>query len=167
MRLTLSRRGDYSVRAMIDVAGAREGSRRKARQIAAAMDIPQKFVSQILANLVREGLLSAHAGPDGGYALARPAEDISLLDVVVAAEGPVVLDNCVLRGGSCDWTNECPVHEVWAKAQAALVEVLGESRISDLSGVDAAILSGTYSNDDEPAHRLHTPRKGESRRAPS
>ncbi|MDH3724849.1 MAG: Rrf2 family transcriptional regulator, partial [Thermoleophilia bacterium] len=67
MQIRLRRKGDYSVRAMIYVARRDGDGLSQARQIAAEMEIPYKFLTQILANLVAEGLLEARHGPAGGY----------------------------------------------------------------------------------------------------
>ena len=119
MQASLGRKGDYSVRAVLDLA-RHHGDRRKAREIAGEMDIPLRYLTQILAMLVQHGLLDALAGPSGGYTLARPPEEITLLEVVEAAEGPIKLEQCVLRGGPCSWEESCPVHIPWAQAQNAL-----------------------------------------------
>lgn len=144
MQATLGRKGDYSVRAAIDVARHHGQRRRKAREIAAAMDIPVRYIPQILANLVRTGLLKAVSGPDGGYTLARDPADITLLDVVVAAEGPVELGACVLRGGPCDWEHACPLHVPWTGAQTALSDQLSNWSLETLARTDQQIEAGSY-----------------------
>ncbi len=142
MRVVLGRRGDYSVRAVLDLARHWGRERRKARQIAETMDIPERYLTQLLANLVRHELLVAVAGPDGGYSLARPPSEISLLEVVEAAEGPIGLDECVLSGGPCDWIGECPVHDDWSEAQKALQERLDAADFAQLADRDASIEKG-------------------------
>lgn len=160
MQASLGRKGDYSVRAMLDVA-RHDGVRRKAREIAGEMDIPHRYLTQILANLVQHGLLEAVAGPTGGYVLARPAAEISLLDVVEAAEGPISLDVCVLQGGPCSWEDSCPVHIPWARAQNALADRLAETTFADLVGYSDEIESGTHRLPlDTPPHTIPTPRRG-------
>jgi len=144
MQATLGRKGDYSVRAAIDIARYHGQRRRKAREIAATMDIPVRYIPQILANLVREGILNAVSGPDGGYTLAREPRDITLLDVVVAAEGAVELSSCVLRGGPCDWERACPLHVPWSNAQTALSEQLRDWTLEALARADQEIEAGTY-----------------------
>ena len=162
MQATLGRKGDYSVRAVLELARHGQNERRKTRQIAAAMDIPERFLTQILAQLVRTGLLTAVAGPEGGYVLARAAADISLLDVVEAAEGPVSLEQCVLRGGTCDWIDACPIHISWSRAQFALKEELRATSFADLAEIDAEIAAGTYASPaDAPPHGTPTTRKGQ------
>ncbi len=159
MQVTLGRRGDYAVRAMVDLARHHGAGRRKTREIAEAMDIPQRYLTQILASLVRDGLLAAVAGPDGGYSLARPPAEVTLLEVVEAAEGPIALDQCVLRGGPCDWEDACPLHAAWARAQGALVGELAGTTFAELAAADAALQAGTYRG--EPAdHSAPTDRRG-------
>ena len=159
MQVTLDRKGDYSVRAVLDIARHHGKGRRKARQIASVMDIPARYATQILADLVRHDLLTAVAGPDGGYTLARPPEEITLLDVVDAVEGPTTLDTCVLRGGPCDWTDACPIHVTWWKAQTAFVDTLGGTTFAELVDIDAAIEAGTY-EPEVPLHVTTTDRHG-------
>ncbi len=159
MQATLGRRGDYSVRAVLDIANHR-GDRRKAREIAEEMDIPSRYLPQILANLVEHGLLTAEAGPTGGYLLAKPAQEINLLDVVEAAEGPISLDECVLRGGPCDWETSCPIHVPWSRAISALTDQLTETTFAELTLHCAEIAAGTYELPaDAPQHVVPTPRR--------
>ncbi len=160
MRVALGRKGDYSVRAMLDIARHYSIGRRKARQIAEVMDIPARYATQILADLVRHDLLMATAGPDGGYSLSRPADEITLLDVVDVAEGPTTLDTCVLRGGPCDWTDVCPIHVTWYQAQVAFVDVLAGTTLAELVDIDADIEAETYSPGDVPLHLTPTQRLG-------
>lgn len=158
MQASLGRKGDYSVRALLDIARQR-GERRKAREIAGEMDIPLRFLTQILAEFVQHNLLEAVAGPTGGYVLARPAEDISLLEIVEAAEGPIALDVCVLRGGPCTWEDSCPVHIPWARAQNAMAEQLANTSLADLIGIAGEIDAGTHELPaDAPPHKIPTPR---------
>lgn len=132
MQITLTRRGDYGIRAVLDLARHAGGGRRKKREIAAAMNIPGGFLSQILASLVHAGLVRATAGPDGGYVLARPPAAISLLDVVEAVEGPAGLQRCLLRGIPCGTSQLCAVHDAWSRAQDATTDVLAATSFAEL-----------------------------------
>lgn len=138
MEIALDRRGDYSVRAVLDLA-RHFGSRRKAREIARAMDLPTRYLPQLLAPLVHRGLLAATAGPDGGYALARDPADVTLLEVIEAAEGPLESPRCVLRGGPCDWEESCPLHDAWGRARAALAAELHALTFAELAARDQAL----------------------------
>ena len=142
MQIALGHKGDYAVRAVLDLARHHGRGRRKARQIAADMQIPERYLPQILAALVHTGMLTAVAGPDGGYALARDPADVTLLDVVEAAEGPVRATRCLLRGGPCDWTGVCPLHGSWSRAQEALAAELARTTFAFLLERDLAIERG-------------------------
>lgn len=145
MRLELGRRADYAIRAAVDLARhAGDGTRRKAREISEEMEIPVSYVPQILAELVRSELAVSLAGRDGGYALSRPPEEVSLLEVVRAVEGEVVSSSCVLRGGPCRWDDVCAVHVPWARAQYALLGSLADTSLAELMDIDIALQAGTY-----------------------
>ncbi len=162
MQVALGRRGDYSVRAVLDIVRHSAAGRRKAREIAASMEVPDRYLTQILAHLVSEGLLNAVAGPDGGYSLARSPDSITLLDVVQAGEGPILLDECVLSGGPCEWAEVCPIHTPWVRAQNALMAELSKSTFADLAGFADDIEAGTY---EAPEGTL--PHPNSTRRGPS
>jgi len=159
MQLSLKRKGDYAVRAMISVGRHHGTGLRQARQISTEMHIPYKTLTLILAGLVAEGLLKATHGPNGGYRLARQPSDISLLDIVEAAEGPATFDHCVLRNGPCDWKETCPVHDTWARTQEALTRELASTSLADIAAIDAAIQAGSY-RPAAPPHTQPTSRHG-------
>lgn len=145
MRLQLGRRADYAIRAAVDLARhADGGQRRKARAIATEMDIPLGYVPQILAELVRAGLVSSVAGPDGGYRLARPPVEVDLLEVVGAVDGDLRSTVCVLRSGPCRWDDICAVHVPWARAQEAMLASLAATTLEELVAIDTALEAGTF-----------------------
>lgn len=145
MRLELGRRADYAIRAAVDLARhAGDGARRKAREISEEMEIPASYVPQILAELVRSEIAVSLAGRDGGYALSRSPEEISLLAVLRSVEGEVLSSSCVLRGGPCRWEDVCAVHVPWARAQHALLDSLEETSLAELMAIDIALQAGTY-----------------------
>jgi Rrf2 family protein len=160
MQLALGRKGDYSVRAMIELARHYERGRRKARQIAGAMDIPERYLPQLLAPFVRDGLVTATAGPDGGYALAVTPASISLLEVIERAEGPLESPVCVLQGGPCDWEQICPVHDSWVRGRIVLARELAATTFADLAQADEAIERGDMPQPRTPPHLELVPRLG-------
>lgn len=145
MDLTLGRRADYAIRATLALARHHDrDGRLKSREIGEEMSIPATYLPQILAQLVREGLVTSEAGPNGGYALARPPSDLSLLDVVLATEGDPASKVCVLRGGPCRWDDVCAVHVPWAQAQRELLDRLADTSLADVAVIDDALDAGTY-----------------------
>lgn len=135
MKLTLGKRADYSVRAVLDLAHHHGQGRRTTREIAAEMEIPVNFLPALLAELVRAGLVVSVAGRGGGYGLARPPADISLLEVIEAAEEEPARE-CVLRGGPCRWQDACAVHEPLAAAREALRQSLDATSFADVLARD-------------------------------
>lgn len=138
MQLALSKRGDYAVRAVFDLARHADGGRRKAREIAGATAVPPKFLPQILAALVQSGLVKATAGRHGGYQLTRPAAEISLLQVISAVEPTAPPRGCLLWGRPCSAEQVCAVHDAWSTAQEALNRQLEITKIGDLAQPVAA-----------------------------
>ena len=141
MRLTLTRQAEYALRALIWLAGEAEVeaergdgrlTRHKAASIARATNIPPVFAARVLAQLQHQELLFARAGQHGGYALARPAGRISLLQVIEAVEGPLRTRDCVLRDSACGEGGTCTLHEAWSAAQDALRSVLGGTTLASL-----------------------------------
>ena len=133
MRLELTRRADYAIRTSICLA--RQGSDRlvSAPEIARRMDVPPRFLPQIMQDLVRAGLVQASPGRGGGYWLTRAPGDVSLLEVIEAVEGDIRRRTCVLRAGACADGRKCGVHDLFASAQDALLERLGGASILDAS----------------------------------
>jgi Rrf2 family protein len=131
MRLELTRRADYAVRASL--ALARAGTERlSVRRLATEQRIPLAFLPRIMSDLVRAGVVEATTGRAGGYRLTRPASEISILDVVQAVEGDVRRRTCVLRGGSCGLDGVCAVHPVFEQAQDDLLDRLAAASLGDL-----------------------------------
>ena len=134
MRLELTKRGDYAVRAMLALTRGSGNGLLSARRISDAMVIPVRFLPQVLADLQRAGLVEAAPGRSGGYRLAREAETISLLEVIEAVEGDSRRRSCVLRGGPCGLDGHCDVHDVFFAGQEALRGTFARSTLADLAG---------------------------------
>lgn len=134
MRLELTKRADYAIRTVLALARAADDERLSARRVAEEQGIPERFLAQVMRDLVRAGLVEGTIGRNGGYRLARAASDLSLLEIVEAVEGDNRRRTCVLRGGPCARSGVCDVHEVFAVAQEALLAQLAKARVGDLVG---------------------------------
>jgi Rrf2 family protein len=91
------------------------------------------FIGKILQRLVGARLVVSHRGYEGGFELARPANAITMLDIVTALEGPLCLNECLPGGGGCERSVWCGAHDVWVKAQAALANVLSGVTLEELA----------------------------------
>lgn len=143
MRLELTRRGDYAVRAMLALASRRVGAPMSVRAIATTMDIPAAFLPRVMGELARAGLVASRTGRKGGYALARPPAAITLLEVIEAVEGDARRQACVLRGGPCGRDGYCQVHGVFLSAQQALLDRLDGASLADVPSLDPSLDDGS------------------------
>lgn len=130
--MQLSRRGDYSVRAMLEIASLPPGAPAATRDVGERQGIPHVFLTKIISRLAQAGLLRAYRGASGGVMLARPADEISLREIIEAVEGPIRLNRCLISKDECAREADCPVHEVWCEAQEKLSSLLGGTKLSDL-----------------------------------
>jgi Rrf2 family protein len=138
--LSLTRKGDYAVRAALCLARAwADGTHVKTREVAEAMDLPLGYTPHVLKLLANAGFAEARAGRDGGYRLNLPPDTITLLDVVEAAEGGFRLQRCIMRGGPCRWEHACAVHAAWATATDACRDALRRTTLADLVAADAEL----------------------------
>jgi Rrf2 family protein len=131
MRLELTHRGDYAIRAMIALSHNDHG-RLSVRRIAEEMHIPVAFLPQVMRDLVAAGLVQSAAGRSGGYRLARPATSIAVLEIVESIEGDSRRTTCVLRGSPCGRDGHCDVHDVFFAAQSAMLDRLRRATLADL-----------------------------------
>jgi Rrf2 family protein len=122
--MEISRRTDYGVRVILDLAALPGDLRVSTQEIAERQNIPGPFLAKIISQLSLAGLVTTYRGAGGGVALARPPKEISLLHVIEALEGPIRLNRCVIQPDACPRNGHCPVHGVWAKAQAELISLL-------------------------------------------
>jgi Rrf2 family protein len=129
--LRISRKIDYGLRAMIYLASIAPGAVVPFREIARRMAVPEDFLAKILKQLVDQGLVQSTRGPHGGYALARPADDISFLQVIEAVEGPVALNVCLDDEG-CGRSASCTMVGVWREGQEKMLEVYRQAKLSGL-----------------------------------
>jgi len=133
MFMQITRASDYAVRVMIHLAGLPRGSKLQQADLSKATDVSGHFLSKVLQRLVRAQLIRSQRGAGGGFALAVPADSISLLSVVEAMEGPLRLNLCLEDGPRCNRESWCPAHQVWVTAQAAIGKVLGAASIAALA----------------------------------
>ena len=131
--MQLTRAADYAVRVMIHLAGLPPNTRASRTELAAAAECPEQFLSKVLQNLTRAGLVVSHRGNTGGFELPQMHRSASLLEVVEAIEGPIRLNLCLVSHHSCTRQQWCPAHPVWADAQQAMTGVLRGVSVGDLA----------------------------------
>jgi len=104
----------YGVRAVLYLAATRSSERyTPIRRISSALNISHSFLTKVLQQLKKAGLVTSQRGPHGGVALAREPEKVSFKDVVVALDGETPFTECVLGLPGCGETVPCPLHDAW------------------------------------------------------
>jgi Rrf2 family protein len=131
--MEITRQADYAVRAVLHVARLPDGKRAPTSAIAREQDIPLPFLAKIISQLAVAGIVDAMRGASGGVRLARPAEDVTLLDVIQVIDGPVALNRCVSNGDSCPREDFCPIHDVWVEVQEDLIAKLSARTFAELA----------------------------------
>jgi len=126
--LSITRMADYAVRLMIEVATEGQAS---AAEVARRQHIPYQFLRKVGTSLAAARLLTAVRGTKGGFQLARPAEQISLLDILRAIDRPA-LNRCTVDPAQCERRDICGAYPAWVRAQLEMERILGSSSLSDL-----------------------------------
>lgn len=125
----MTRKADLATRTLVALDGA---SRLKAGDLAQALGTTSGFVPQVVGPLVRAGWVRSEPGPAGGYSLSVDLTEISVLDVIEAAEGPTDSGRCVVVDRPCDSANPCVVHDAWVEARRLLLAQLARTSLRDL-----------------------------------
>jgi Rrf2 family protein len=125
--MQITRQADYAVRAIVYLTELGPDQRAATSQIAQEKQIPPSFLAKIVSQLSVAGLLQTSRGARGGVSLAKSPEQISLLEVVEAIDGPILLNECVADSGACVFGDSCPMKPVWCDAQKQLVSMLNST----------------------------------------
>ena len=108
----------YAIRAVCHLAGCCDGHPVQAREIADTLGIPYHFLSKILQELARKGILGSTKGPGGGFRLVRPPDETTLYDLISVVEGPISETECMLGLDVCSDEAKCPMHDFWKSYRA-------------------------------------------------
>jgi Rrf2 family cysteine metabolism transcriptional repressor len=133
--MKLSTRAEYGIRVLVALAHADSDRPTSLAGIAKSDKLPHAYIEQLVGALRRAGLVTATRGHAGGYRLARPAEQISLVDAVRALDGPILEMPCAGPNDleSCDRPQDCSVHEVFERLQSSLSGTLGATTLAEVA----------------------------------
>jgi len=129
--LRLSKRSDYALIAMRHLA--LEDTSVSARELAERFDIPVELLAKVLQKLARAGLLISHQGIRGGYVLARPAQQVSVADIIVAIDGPLTVTACSDQDRTCDQYSKCNVRDPLWRLKDRIVAALAGCTLAELA----------------------------------
>jgi len=128
-----SKTAKYAVLALAEVALCSPGTPVSTKQIAKSASVPYPLLAKIVGQLRRGGLVHAARGKHGGILLTRPAEEITIQDVVLAMDGPEILNDCPLFLTPCNCKHECDLHPLWKPARDSVVKFFENSTLRDIA----------------------------------
>ncbi len=127
--MKITREADYALRIIAELA--QSGKQLEAKTIAELNDIPYRFTLKILRKIVQAGYLKSYRGVNGGYTLNKPAEEITLKNIIEVIDGPIALNIC-LGGDLCSNKAECRVKNKLAAIQRNLLDELDSVTFKDI-----------------------------------
>ena len=136
--MVITREADYAIRLMVALAPRAPGTVVSARTLAAECDVPYELARTILGNLAEVGILESRRGRSGGFALAKPASEIRLGDVLAAAGETLQLNICVNDPSMCGRSRVCPVHPIWTQASDVLRGFLADQTIAQMLQIEGS-----------------------------
>ncbi len=122
--MIITRATEYAIRAILYLAQQPRGEVVLKKDICEAQEITPAFLTKILQPLIRKGIVGSQRGVGGGFYLVKDPEEITLLDIVEAQEGPLHLNQCLSPDGACHRDMFCPVHGVWHEVSEEMTNIL-------------------------------------------
>lgn len=130
--MKLSMKGDYGLRALVDLAERFGEGQVQSRDIAERQEIPEPYLDQLLTSLRKAGFVQSRRGPQGGHMLARPPRDITLADVIGALEGSPAAIGCLDGTLECNFNGRCGQQEIWQMITESAQQLLAGTSVADL-----------------------------------
>ena len=122
--MQITRQADYALRTIIYLSRLEANVKAPTSMIAKKQQIPPSFLAKIISQLSVAGIIHTSRGVNGGVSLAKSPKEISVLEVIEAIDGPVVLNECTPNSSICIFTKECPMHNLWCETREELVNKL-------------------------------------------
>lgn len=124
---------EYAIRSLAWMAKQNGNRAQRVEDIARLAEVPAPFLAKTFQKLAKDGVLWSVKGPSGGYVLARPPSQLSLLEIVSSIDGLYDMDGCILGKGKCSDTNSCPIHKKWLATKKGILEFLRTATIADIA----------------------------------
>lgn len=130
--MQITRQADYAARAVLHLARTGNNEQVSTGHVAKEQRIPPAFLAKIISQLSIAGILQTSRGARGGIRLARRPEQITLLEVIEAIDGPIKLNVCVRGEGTCLFEDNCPIQSVWCDIQNEMTAKLRNANFAQL-----------------------------------
>lgn len=129
--MQITRETDYAIRCVYYLSG-KKGGVTMVEEISKEMKIPNSFLAKILQKLGKASLVKSRRGVKGGFELTRAPQEISLLEVIEAVQGPVAMNICALDEALCGFSSTCTIHPVWVEVRREVEKILRGKNFADL-----------------------------------
>ena len=124
---------EYAIRGLSELAIRGEDKPVMLDELVTGTDLPRDFLAKVFQKLVRGGVLKSAKGRGGGFRLARPAHEITLIHIVEAIDGPQTLDQCAVGLERCNDQMPCPQHDLYKPIRQRLKDYLTTTTLADLA----------------------------------
>jgi len=142
--LKVSTKGDYGIRALVELAQHYGGGTIQSAEIAARQRIPEPYLDQILTNLRRAGFIRSVRGPQGGHELIRDPLSLRLREVIEALEGSLNPIDCLEDSSACTRGGGCAQRGMWEEVRDATVAILDRTTVADIAARERPVAGGRY-----------------------
>lgn len=130
--MVITRATEYAIRTIIYLAQQPKEEIVLKKDICRTQEVTPAFLTKILQPLIKAGIVSSQRGVGGGFLLAKAPDEITLLDILQAEEGPLKLNHCLVESGFCLRDTHCSAHEVWHEVQDEMISVLQRYSVAEL-----------------------------------
>lgn len=132
MAFRINRKTDYAVRVVLFLARQPSGTRTPTKVVQDETLIPRAYLLRIIAELSKVGIINTHPGPSGGLQMGKPAEDVSLGEILEVMEGSILVSDCLENPEECSLSTNCPVRGRWGCLQRVILKELRRTTIHQL-----------------------------------
>ncbi len=131
--MIVSAKGRYALRVMIALAARGKSGPVPLKELSAKESIPHKFLEQIMAELVKAGLVESSRGKNGGYSLTRPPEECTAADILRVTETSLAAAECTAGSGDCPRAGVCPTLPIWRALDEVIDDCLKRFTLAELA----------------------------------
>ena len=137
--MQLSNTSQYAIRILAYITDKKELELINATDLAEALQIPYKFLTKIMAELVKADLVESIRGREGGYRLKKSASEVMINDILNLFNDSIKDDQCVLGIGFCNKMCKCALHDQWMEPKLLMQKMFIESSLEDIAGTGCKI----------------------------
>jgi Rrf2 family iron-sulfur cluster assembly transcriptional regulator len=130
--LQITRQTEYAIRGLQELARRNDATPVQLKLIAGTCQVSEAFLAKIFQMLAQAGIVKSHRGVKGGFSLGRPADEITLREIVEICEGGIMLNHCMRKVDPCQDADTCTIAHVWQDAQDALTGALDKTTLADV-----------------------------------